>query len=197
MSPNMKSVQKDVSVATIKMLVTQFWTCSSVLPFLSYVSQRPFLFLFVIGIETILNTAGIEVGEGAAILELKNPSKQLQSSYRNKLKECEIKFQAPTGYGIIAYIEQMNMRRHDRDLDCIDYIQFGQDDPVPFYTLKKSQKMCGMKDGKLNSSHGFFYDDPTGKLLVWIGLGGRRKTSHWNEICEVSLSLVITAYKVM
>lgn len=148
-----------------------------------------------IGIETILNTAGIEVGEGAAILELKNPSKQLQSSYRNKLKECEIKFQAPTGYGIIAYIEQMNMRRHDRDLDCIDYIQFGQDDPVPFYTLKKSQKMCGMKDGKSNSSHGFFYDDPTGKLLVWIGLGGRRKTSHWNEISEVSLSLVITAYK--
>ena len=57
--------------------------------------------------------------------------------------------------------------------------------------------MCGMKDGKSNSSHGFFYDDPTGKLLVWIGLGGRRKTSHWNEISEVSLSLVITAYKVM
>ena len=88
------------------------------------------------------------------------------------------------------------MRRHSKDMGCIDWIQFGQDDILPFYTLKKSRRMCGVKNGKTNSSQGFFYDDPTGNLLIWISLGGRRKTTHWNEISEVSLTLIITAYKV-
>lgn len=140
--------------------------------------------------------AGIEIGEGAAIFELKNPSKRLQPSYRNKLKECEIKIKAPEGYGIIAYVEEMNMRLSRKDKDCIDFIQFGQDDIIPFITLKKSKRMCGVKNGKVNASEGFFYDDPKGNLLIWIGLGGRRKTTHWNEISEVSLTLVITAYQV-
>ena len=139
---------------------------------------------------------GIEIGEGAAIFELKNPSKRLQSSYRNKLKECEIKVKAPEGYGIIAYVEEMNMRLSRKDKDCIDFIQFGQEDIVPFYTFKKSQRMCGVKNGKFNASEGFFYDDPKGNLLIWIGLGGRGRTSYWNEISEVRLTLVTTAYQV-
>ena len=89
------------------------------------------------------------------------------------------------------------MRRHRKDMECIDFIQFGQDDFVPFYTLKKSKRMCGVRNGKTNSSHGVFYDDPSGNLLIWIGLGGRGRTTNWNEISEVSLTLVITAYKVI
>lgn len=137
----------------------------------------------------------IEIGEGAAILELKNPSKRLQSNYRNKLKECEIRIKAPEHFGIISYVEEMNMRLSSKDKDCIDYIQFGQNDMVPFYTMKKSKKMCGKKNGKTKASEGFFYDDPKGNLLIWIGLGGRGRGPDWNEISEVSLTLVVTAYK--
>ena len=140
---------------------------------------------------------GIEIGEGAAILELKNPSKRLQPNWRNKIQECEILIKASDEFGIIAYVEEMSMRKHAKDGDCIDFIQFGQDDRVPFYTLEKSRKMCGVKNGKTNASQGIFYKDPTGNLLVWIGLGGRRKTANWNEISEVSLTLIITAYKVI
>ena len=128
---------------------------------------------------------------------MKNPSKRLQPNWRNKLKECEIKIKAPEEFGLIAYVEEMSMRRHRKDMDCIDFIQFGQDDILPFYTLKKSRRMCGVKNGKANSSQGIFYDDPTGNLLIWIGLGGRRRTTNWNEISEVSLTLIVTAYKVM
>ena len=89
------------------------------------------------------------------------------------------------------------MRLSKKDQDCIDFIQFGQDDIIPFITLKKSKRICGVKNGKTNASEGFFYDDPEGNLLVWIGLGGRRRTTHWNELSEVSLTLVITAYQVL
>ena len=149
-------------------------------------------------IGSLLTTSSneIEIGEGAAILELKNPSKRLQSNYRNKLKECEIRIKAPEHFGIISYVEEMNMRLSSKDKDCIDYIQFGQNDMVPFYTMKKSKKMCGKKNGKTKASEGFFYDDPKGNLLIWIGLGGRGRGPDWNEISEVSLTLVVTAYKV-
>lgn len=139
----------------------------------------------------------IEIGEGSTILELKNPSKRLQPEYRNKLKECEIKLKAPDNFGIIAYIEEMSMRLSRKDGGCIDYIQFGKDDNIPWYTLEKSKKTCGVKDGKTNSSRGVFFEEEDGNLLIWIALGGRRSTSHWNGISEVSLTLVVTAYQVI
>lgn len=129
-------------------------------------------------------------------MELKNPSRRLQPEYRNKLKECEIKLKAPENFGLIAYIEEMSMRLSRRDGGCIDYIQFGKDDVIPLYTLEKSKKICGVKDGRVNASKGIFFDEEGGNLLIWIGLGGRSRTSHWNEISEVSLTLVVTAYQV-
>ena len=139
---------------------------------------------------------GIEIGEGAAIFELKNPSKRLQPEYRNKRRECKIRIKAPEKYGIIAYVEEMNMRNSTKDGDCIDFIQFGQEDKIPFYTFEKSTRLCGRINGKLKASEGFFYDDPEGNLLVWIGLGGRGRTRYWNEISDVHLTLIVTAYKV-
>ena len=130
-------------------------------------------------------------------MELKNPSKRLQPEYRNKLKECEIKLKAPENFGIIAYIEEMNMRLSRKDGGCIDYIQFGKDDIIPLFTMEKSAKYCGVKDGRVNASKGVFFDEGGGKLLIWIALGGRRRTTHWNEISEVSLTLVVTAYQVI
>jgi len=87
------------------------------------------------------------------------------------------------------------MRLSRKDGGCIDYIQFGKDDNIPWYTLEKSKKICGVKDGKTNSSRGVFFEEEDGNLLIWIALGGRRSTSHWNGISEVSLTLVVTAYQ--
>ena len=87
------------------------------------------------------------------------------------------------------------MRRSSKDSDCIDFIQFGQDDRIPFFTLKKSKRICGGINGKSNASAGYFYDDPKGNLLVWVNLGGRRKTRYWDGISAVNLTLIITAYK--
>ena len=88
------------------------------------------------------------------------------------------------------------MRRSRKDQDCIDFIQFGQDDKIPFITMAKSKRICGEIGGKANASKGVFYDDPKGNLLVWINLGGRRETRHYGGISDVNLTLIVTAYKV-
>jgi len=42
---------------------------------------------------------------------------------------------------------------------------------------------------------GLVYDEPNGDLLVWLNLGGRRRTSNWPGISVVNLTLVVTVYK--
>lgn len=104
------------------------------------------------------------------------------------------------------------MRKDSRDSSCVDYIQFGQDDMVPFLTVFKSDRLCGEISAKsaasgrsddlkarmqFRAAHqaGAFYDDPYGNLLVWISVGGRRQTSSWPIISVVNLTLVVTAYQ--
>ena len=159
-------------------------------------SLPSFNFIFNLLGSLFSSTDGIEIGQGAAIFELKNPSKRLQPSYRNKRKQCEIKVKVPQNYGITAYIEEMHMRKSRSDGDCYDFIQFGQDDKIPFMTLTKSERICGHINGKVDAAKGRFYDDPKGDLLIWINLGGRRKMTYWDEISTVNLTLVVTAYKV-
>ena len=48
----------------------------------------------------------------------------------------------------MAYVEEMHLRQNSRDDKCIDSIQFGQDDRVPFVTLMKSDQFCGERYGK-------------------------------------------------
>ena len=69
---------------------------------------------------------------------------------------------------------------------CIDYVQFGRDDLIPFFTFSKSQKLCGNRTG-------FHYDEPDGKLLVWLYLAPRTRTSHSQRLGV--LTVVVTAYK--
>ncbi len=96
----------------------------------------------------------------------------------------------------MAYVEEMNMRRSSRDPDkCIDYVQFGQDDIVPFITMKKSQRYCGGWNGRASISGGIVFDEPGGDLLVWVSLGGRRASSWWPHIEAVNLTLVVTTYQ--
>ena len=88
------------------------------------------------------------------------------------------------------------MRKNKSDGTCKDYIQFGQDDKLPFMTLTKSKQICGHIDGKQDARQGFMYNDPYGNLLVWINLFGRKETAHWPAIYTVNLTLVITAYQL-
>ena len=78
----------------------------------------------------------------------------------------------------------MNLRKGSGG-SCNDFVQFGRDDLIPFITVEKSDKLCGNRSG-------FRYDEPDGKLLVWLYLGSGR-SPEW--IDRERLTIVITTYK--
>jgi len=138
----------------------------------------------------------LDVGEGAIIFQLANPSSALQKNIRDKREICEIQIEAPDDdYGIMAYVEVMHMRQSTKDGSCVDYLQFGRSDAIPFVTLRKSKRLCGEMNGKKRLSDGYGFVEPEGSLLVWIAFGGRRRTQYWPDISKVNLTLVVTAYK--
>ena len=156
----------------------------------------------------LLKSKTLQLGTGAALLELRQPSQAFQPNYRNKAKVCEIHVRAPENHGLLVYIEEMNLRKDRRDGACVDYVQFGQDDRIPFVTFEKSGRLCGYRDGRLKSyvgpvgrsnvdfpEGGYAYDDPYGNLLVWVNVGGRRQTTNWPQISVVNLTLVVTSYQ--
>ena len=57
------------------------------------------------------------------------------------------------------------MLREDGKKSCEDYVEFGEEDVIPFITMKRSGRMCGKQAGES------LYDDPGGQLLIWLGLG--------------------------
>lgn len=136
----------------------------------------------------------VSIGTGAIILQLSKPRIAFHSS-KESSKLCEIHVEAPEGFGILAYIEDAYLRLNKSDESCKDYIQFGQDDSVPFVTVVKSEPKCGRINGKKDPHLGYFYDDPHGNLLIWVNLFGRKKTQHWPAIYKVNLTLVLTAYQ--
>lgn len=118
------------------------------------------------------SSSELYIGTGAAIFQLSDPSKSLQPEYRKSmLAVCEIRVRAPEGYGLFAHVEEMFMRQSAKDGSCVDSIQFGQDDAIPFITLEKSGKICGelgdgggggngRQRGGSSSRSGFYYNDP-------------------------------------
>jgi len=119
----------------------------------------------------------LQLGSGAALLSLE----KMETAPRSK---CSVKIKADNGFGLMVYVEEMNLRRSSSG-SCRDYVQFGRDDYIPFITVEKSEKLCGNRSG-------FSYDEPDGKLLVWLNLGSDR-SSEW--INRERLTIVITTYK--
>ena len=78
-------------------------------------------------------------------------------------------------------MEDMNLQR--MGYKCKEYLQFGRDDILPFITLNKSKKLCGNRTS-------FFYDEPDGKLLIWLHLSSTR----YSENKVKKLNIVITPY---
>ena len=53
--------------------------------------------------------------------------------------------------------------------NCVDYVEFGREDIVPFITLERSGRLCGERTG-------FAFDEPEGQLLIWLRLGTAEQT---------------------
>lgn len=137
----------------------------------------------------------VSIGTGAIIVSLSKPRIAFHPS-QDKSKLCEVHINAPDeGMGILAYVEEAYLRKNATDSTCKDYIQFGQDDSVPFFTMRKSDPVCGRIDGRRDVTKGFMYDAPNGKLIVWVNLAGRKKTADWPAIYRVNLTIVVTAYQ--
>ena len=90
-------------------------------------------------------------------------------------------------------MEEMSLRvdsrfSADEKKGCVDYVQFGRDDLIPFFTVYKSAKLCGNRTG-------FHYDEPGGKLLVWLNLGPIGSNPFRDGLETDRLTVVITAYK--
>jgi len=135
----------------------------------------------------------LDIGAGSAIFALENASMYKTDKTRDKYKKCQILVKANEGYGLMAYVEQMHLRQDTRPSSaslpkCIDYIQFGRDDMIPFVTVYKSDKFCGERSG-------LKYDEPGGNLLVWLTLGPSRPSSYREALGVVKLSLIVTAYQ--
>jgi len=83
----------------------------------------------------------------------------------------------------MLHAEQFRLRtKTGPDGDCHDYIEFGREDNIPFWTSERSGKKCGVQSN-------VHYDDPDGQMLIWLELGPAQPPGN------LSLSLVITPYK--
>jgi len=95
------------------------------------------------------------------------------------------------GLGLMVHAEDVYLRsepRNDSKESCIDYIEFGKEDIIPFITLERSGKLCGDQTG-------YQYDEPGGKLLIWLKLGPYRPLPNRESLSTARLSLVITPYQ--
>ncbi|CAB4055601.1 unnamed protein product [Lepeophtheirus salmonis] len=171
--------------AVSKALAVLIWTSTSFLTVLASYRQYH---MDNADICTSSRNDKIHLGTGASLFLLESPSIRIQPNEHHTASRCEIHVEAPKDYGIAVHVENMRLRQKASGA-CVDYIRFGQDDNVPFYTMSKSDRLCG-------SEPGFAYDDSKGDLLIWISLGGRKATHSWPDISVVNLTLIVTAYKI-
>lgn len=123
-----------------------------------------------------------------------SPSKALQldegtavvltlANIRLPFWKCDLDIKASPGHGLMVRIEDAMFRRNtERMGKCVDYLQLGRDDNVPFFTWDKSKKLCG-------DLTGYSYDVSNGQLLIWVRLG------EWQGVDMVELSMVVTQYR--
>lgn len=115
----------------------------------------------------------------AAILTLQ------ASNGKVPFSRCDLKLRSSPGHGLMLRVETGELRQSvRREGKCVDYIQFGRDDSMPFFTWDKTAKLCG------NFSL-YNYTDRNGELLIWLRLGEWVK----QRLDTVHLSLIVTQYK--
>jgi len=94
--------------------------------------------------------------------------KNLAKNSRGDTMICSLLIKSREGLGLLVYAEEFYLRGGDWEdgkKSCEDYVEFGEEDVIPFITMKRSGRMCGKQAGES------LYDDPGGQLLIWLGLG--------------------------
>ena len=113
----------------------------------------------------------------AAILNLESSSGILP------FQRCDLKIKSSNKHGLMVRVERGELRQSELK-KCVDYIQFGRDDNMPFFTWDKTAKLCG-------NFSSFNYSDSNGELLIWLRLGEWVK----QRLDTVHLSLIVTQFK--
>jgi len=102
-------------------------------------------------------------------------------------KSCQVTVRAFHGTSIMVYLEKMYLRGGG-EAGCVDYVQFGEDDSIPFVTINKSKKLCGNVE-KWNYNVGVNKD-----LLIWVRVGKNRPENYRETLAVINLKLVITPF---
>ncbi len=55
-------------------------------------------------------------------------------------QKCRLLVKPGSGEGVMAYVASIYLRTGSMASGCLDYVQFGQDDIIPFITIRKSEK---------------------------------------------------------
>ena len=77
----------------------------------------------------------------------------------------------------MVYIEDMYLRGGGEQ-GCVDTVQFGVEDKIPFVTFKKTKKLCGALTD-------WSWDVEDGGLIIWLNLEKNRPEYHRNLINTV------------
>jgi len=143
-------------------------------------------------------TKTLHIGEGALVLYLNNDSFDGMglTKLHGEKKICNLLVKSRKGLGLLVYAEELNLRNKNTlndKVSCVDYVEFGQEDVIPFITLKRSGRLCGHNPGAV-------YDDPEGQLLIWLKLGPYNYSpdsdtaASGSSVTTSRLTLVITPY---
>ena len=91
-------------------------------------------------------------------------------------RDCKLKVEADRkGDGLMVHLHNSYLRRRNQTDECIDSVAFGEDDLVPFLTIKKSGPLCGPQPD-------WSYDITNGKLIFWLHLSHLRPEKHRQRI---------------
>jgi len=135
-------------------------------------------------------TKTVHIGDGAIVLSLNNDSFASFDKLKEEKKICNIMVKTRKDLGLMVHAEDVFLRSDQKNSSkevCIDYIEFGREDIIPFITMERSGKLCGEKTG-------YHYDEPGGQLLIWLKLGPYRPLPNRASLSTARLSLVITPY---
>jgi len=136
-------------------------------------------------------TKTVPIGDGAIVLSLNNDSFASFDKLKEEKKICNIMIKSRKDLGLMVYAEDVYLRSDQKNSSqevCIDYIEFGREDIIPFITMERSGKLCGERTG-------YHYDEPGGQLLIWLKLGPYRPLPNRASLSTARLSLVITPYE--
>jgi len=133
----------------------------------------------------------VHIGEGAIVLSLNNDSFASFDKLKEEKKICNIMIKTRKDLGLMVQAENVFLRsepRNESNEVCIDYIEFGREDIIPFLTMERSGKLCGNKTG-------YHYEEPGGQLLIWLKLGPYRPLPNRASLSTARLSLIITPFE--